>query len=61
MWESIKDIATSPSLIPILLFVLIVMGVVILLIKKGLISIDMKGVKVGTSESERAIIRQQIE
>ena len=61
MWESIKDIATSPSLIPILVFVLIVMGIVILLIKKGLISIDTKGIKVGTSESERSIIRQQIE
>ena len=61
MWESIKAIATSPSLIPILLFILIVMGIVILLIKKGLISIDTKGIKVGTSESERSIIRQQIE
>lgn len=61
MWDFIKAVSTSVYIIPVLVFTLIVLLTVILLIKKGLISINTKAVKVGTSESERAIIRQQIE
>lgn len=61
MWDFIKAVSTSVYIIPVLIFTLIVLLTVILLIKKGLISINTKAVKVGTSESERAIIRQQIE
>ena len=61
MWDFIKAVSTSVYIIPVLIFTLIVLCTVILLIKKGLISINTKAVKVGTSESERAIIRQQIE
>ena len=61
MWDFIKAVSTSVYIIPVLIFTLIVLLTVILLVKKGLISINTKAVKVGTSESERAIIRQQIE
>ena len=61
MWDFIKAVSTSVYIIPVLIFTLIVLLTVILLIKKGLISVNTKAVKVGTSESERAIIRQQIE
>ena len=61
MWDFIKAVSTSMYIIPVLIFTLIVLLIVILLIKKGLISVNTKAVKVGTSESERAIIRQQIE
>ena len=61
MWDFIKAVSTSVYIIPVLIFTLIVLLIVILLIKKGLISVNTKAVKVGTSESERAIIRQQIE
>ena len=61
MWDFIKAVSTSVYIIPVLVFTLIVLLTVILLIKKGLISVNTKAVRVGTSESERAIIRQQIE
>ena len=61
MWDFIKAVSTSVYIIPVLMFTLIVILIVILLIKKGLISVNTKAVRVGTSESERAIIRQQIE
>lgn len=61
MWDFIKAVSTSVYIIPVLVFTLIVLLIVILLVKKGLISVNTKAVRVGTSESERAIIRQQIE
>ena len=61
MWDFIKAVSTSVYIIPVLVFTLIVLLIVILLVKKGLISVNTKAIKVGTSESERAIIRQQIE
>ena len=61
MWDFIKAVSTSVYIIPVLIFTLIVLLIVILLVKKGLISVNTKAVRVGTSESERAIIRQQIE
>ena len=61
MWDFIKAVSTSVYIIPVLVFTLIVLFIVILLVKKGLISVNTKAVRVGTSESERAIIRQQIE
>lgn len=60
MWDFIKAVSTSVYIIPVLVFTLIVLLIVILLVKKGLISVNTKAVR-GTSESERAIIRQQIE
>lgn len=61
MWDFIKAVSTSVYIIPVLIFTLIVLLTIILLVKKGLISVNTKAVRVGTSESERAIIRQQIE
>ena len=61
MWDFIKAVSTSVYIIPVLVFTLIVLLIVILLVKKGLISVNTRAVRVGTSESERAIIRQQIE
>ena len=61
MWDFMKAVSTSVYIMAVLIFTLMVLLIVILLIKKGLISVNTKAVKVGTSESERAIIRQQIE
>lgn len=61
MWESIEHVLTSPSLIPLLIFILIVITVAIVLSKNGLLHITTKNVQMGAADNERDIIRQQIE
>lgn len=61
MWETIEHVLTSPSLIPLLIFILIVITVAIVLSKNGLLHITTKNVQMGAADNERDIIRQQIE
>lgn len=61
MWEAIKGILISGNAWMILVSVLILVLLFSILAKKGLLQLDVKGVKLGGSEDERAIIRQQIE
>lgn len=59
--EAATVILTSPSSIPILIGLGVLILLIIFLIKKGYISLDLKGIKVGVAENERRIMRQQME
>lgn len=60
MWESLKDIIIKIVESPLLYVG--TMGVLFVLLKKGLITIDTKAVKIGRSKDlERRIISSQIE
>jgi hypothetical protein len=59
MWESITTMVTSKALIPVLVFVLILVGVAIFAIKKGWLKIKTDKVQVG-SDNERNIIMTQM-
>lgn len=61
MWESISKILTSPNTWMVLLFLIMLVIVITLLAKSGLISVHTGAVKVGNDETERNIIRQQVE
>jgi hypothetical protein len=59
MWESITTMVTSKALIPVLVFVLILVGVAVFAIKKGWLKIKTDKVQVG-SDNERNIIMTQM-
>lgn len=61
MWETISNILTSGNAVFILVTILLLVVVLAILGKKGLFSFDLKGIKMGSSENERTIIRQQSE
>lgn len=60
MWESISNIVTSKTfwVLGVFIIVLIIIGCVLL--KKGYLSIKTKSVSLGLRESERQIIRSQM-
>lgn len=59
--EAVQTILTSPNSIVVLSALLILVVLTIFLVKKGYISLDLKGVKVGIAENERKIMRYQME
>jgi len=59
MWESISTMVTSKALIPVLVFILILVGILILTIKKGWLRIRTKKICIG-SDLERNIILTQM-
>lgn len=59
MWESIRGMVTSKALVPVLVFVLILVGVAVLAVKKGWLRIKTSKVQVG-SDNERNIIMTQM-
>ena len=59
--EAVQTILTSPNSIVVLGATLLLVIIVTILVKKGLISLDLKGVKVGIAENERKIMRYQME
>jgi hypothetical protein len=60
-WEKIIEILTAPNSIFFLIFLLVVIIFLAVLGKKGILMFDIKGIKLGYSEQERTIIRQQSE
>lgn len=60
MWESISTMVTSQALIPVMVFLLILVGVVILAIKKGWLKIRTRRLQVG-SDNERNVILTQMQ
>lgn len=61
MWESIANMVTSPAaLIPVLVFILVLVVVAIILVKKGWLKIKTNKVQVG-SDNERNIIMTQMQ
>ena len=60
MWESICGVLTSDNFWKVVVGVGALVILLAILVKKGLISFKGKGLKVGNSELERTIIRNQI-
>lgn len=59
MWESIKEILTSPNAWMFLLFVSFALFVLNRMAKSGLLSFKGKGLRLGSDEKELTIIRNQ--
>lgn len=59
MWESLERILNGNNAIPVIVFALITLCVFVVLSKKGIISINKGGVRIGSDETERTIIRNQ--
>lgn len=59
--ENLTKILTSSNAVPILITFVVIILIVAILGKKGLLTFDIKGIKLGQSELERTIIRQQSE
>lgn len=60
-WEKIINSLTSPDAVFFLIFLIILVVILAILGKKGILIFDIKGIKLGYSEQERTIIRQQSE
>lgn len=61
MWDAIKGVLTDTNTWQVLLFLVFLVVIVIIAGKKGLLSVKAKGIRLGTDETERNIIRQQTE
>lgn len=61
MWESIAKILTSENSVKTLIFLAVMILVILFEVRRGNLSFHGKGLKIGTDEKERNIIRQQIE
>ena len=59
MWETISKVLNGNHAIPVLIFAFIVVVVLGILGKKGIISINKGGIRVGSDERELAIVRNQ--
>lgn len=59
MWETIGKVLNGNNAIPVLIFAVIVVIVLGLLGKKGIISINKGGVRIGSDERELSIVRNQ--
>lgn len=60
MWEAIQGVLTSDNFWKVVVGVGALVILLAILVKKGLISFKGKGLKVGNSEVERTVIRNQI-
>lgn len=60
MWEAIQNILTSDNFWKTIIGIGALVILFAILVKKGLISFKGKGLKVGNSDTERTIIRNQI-
>jgi hypothetical protein len=59
--QAVSEILTSSNIVPLLIGIGVVLLVLTILVKKGYISLDLKGVKIGIAENERKIMRYQME
>lgn len=59
MWETINTVLNGNNAIPVLVFAVIVVIVFGILGKKGIISINKGGVRIGSDERELSIVRNQ--
>lgn len=60
MWQAIQGVLTSDNFWVVVVGVGALVILLAILVKKGLISFKGKGLKVGNSDTERTIIRNQI-
>lgn len=61
MWETIKEILVSPNAFVVLLFLAFCGVVVYLLVKSGVLKVSGPGFSLSTGDTERNIIRQQLD
>lgn len=61
MWEAISNIAQSQGLIPVLVFIIVLIIVFMIAVKKGVIKFKGKGLEVGIADRERNIINTQLD
>lgn len=61
MWETIKETLNGGNSLQVLIFLTLTIGIVGLLIKGNYLKINTNVVKIGASEQERAVLRQQNE
>ena len=59
MWETIASVLNGNNAIPVIIFALMVLIVLGILGKKGILSINKCGLRIGADEQERTIIRNQ--
>jgi len=61
MWETIKAVLLSPNASMIMATLLILVVIISVLSRRGILSINTKGLTLGADVQERDIIRQQVE
>ena len=59
MWETIGKVLTSTNAIPVIIFAIICIVIFSILVKKGVLSINKGGVRIGSDERELTIVRNQ--
>ena len=59
MWETIGNVLSGNNAIPVLVFAVLIFIVLGILGKKGIISINKCGVRIGSDEKELTIVRNQ--
>lgn len=61
MWDNIEHVLLSPNATVILVFLAFVVIIGVILSKTGLLNVHTENIQLGAADSERDIIRQQIE
>lgn len=61
MWEAIRDVLMSTNASMVMASLLILVVIISVLSRRGILSINTKGLTLGADVQERDIIRQQIE
>ena len=59
MWETISNVLNGKNAIPVIIFAVVAFILFGILVKKGIISINRGGVRIGTDERELTIVRNQ--
>ena len=59
MWETIGNVLNGNNAIPVLVFAVLIFIALGILGKKGIISINKGGVRIGSDEKELTIVRNQ--
>lgn len=61
MWETIKDVLTSGNAWFILIFLVVVILIGLILGRIGLIKVNTKHVQIGNEQTQRELVRRQVE
>lgn len=61
MWETIKDVLTSGNAWFILIFLVVVIVIGLILGRIGLIKVNTKHVQIGSEQTQRELVRRQVE
>ena len=61
MWETIKDVLTSGNAWFVLIFLVVVIVIGLILGRIGLIKVNTKHVQIGNKQTQRELVRRQVE